>query len=99
MEVMDYSRFVLALAFVIGMIWLISYGLKRSGLDKRLRGVTGQQGRLGIVDVLYLDPRRKLTLVRADEREYLIFISGENAQLIDSKDIKKTRKTKHEKAS
>lgn len=89
MELADYLRFALALGFVVGLIWLTGYGLKRSGLDKRLRGVSGQQGRLGIVDVLYLDPKRKLTLVRADEREYLIFIAGEHAQLLDTVEAKK----------
>jgi flagellar biogenesis protein FliO len=89
MELNEYTRFVVALAGVIGLIWLIAYGLKRTGMDKRLRGVTGQNGRLGVVDVLYLDPKRKLTLVRADNREYLIFISGETAQLIDSMEAKK----------
>lgn len=84
MELADYSRFFFSLAIVIGLIWLVAYGLKRFGLDKRLRGVTGNNGRLAVVDVLYLDPRRKLTLVRADKREYLIFISGESAQLIDT---------------
>jgi flagellar protein FliO/FliZ len=87
MDFVEYSRFILALAFVVGMIWLIAYGLKRTGLDKRLRGVTGQHGRLAVVDVLYLDPRRKLALVRADSREYLILIAGDTAQLIDSKEV------------
>ena len=88
MEWMEYSRFFLALAFVVGLIWLCGYILKRTGMDKRLRGVTGQQGRLGVVDVLYLDPRRKLALVRADAREYLIFIAGDTAQLIDTLEVK-----------
>lgn len=83
MEWSEYVRFVLALGFVIGMIWVVAYLLKRTGMDKRLRGVTGHQGRLSVVDVLYLDPKRKLTIVRADAREYLILIAGENAQLID----------------
>ncbi len=84
MELVDYSRFFIALAAVIGMIWLVGYLLKRSGLDKRLRGVTGNNGRLAVLDVLYLDPKRKLTIVRADAREYLILISGDHAQLIDT---------------
>lgn len=83
MELADYSRFFLSLAFVVGLIWLVAYGMKRFGLDRRLRGVSGQQGRLVVVDVLYLDPRRKLTLVRADNREYLLLISGDGTEVID----------------
>lgn len=88
MEITEYPRFFLALASVIGLIWACGYVLRRTGMDKRLRGVTGQQGRLGVVDVLYLDPRRKLTLVRADAREYLIFIAGDTAHLIDTLEAK-----------
>ena len=88
MELADYSRFIFALAFVIALIWFCSWVLKRTGMDKRLRGVTGQRGRLAVVDVMYLDPKRKLTLVRADAREYLILISGDNAQLIDTLEAK-----------
>lgn len=88
MELMEYSRFVFALIFVIGLIWACAFVMKKTGMDKRLRGVTGQKGRLAVVDVMYLDPRRKLTLVRADKREYLILISGDHAQLIDSMEAK-----------
>ena len=89
MELADYTRFVLALAFVIGMIWFVAYVLKRTGMDKRLRGVTGQQGRLAVVDVLYLDPKRKITILRADDREYLLLIAGEQAQVLDRLEGKK----------
>lgn len=89
MEFADYSRFIFSLAFVVGLIWLCAYIAKRTGLDKRLRGVTGQHGRLAVVDVLYLDRARKLTLVRADAREYLLLIAGDRAEVIDSMEAKK----------
>jgi flagellar biogenesis protein FliO len=68
------------------MIWLIAYGLKRSGLDKRLRGVSGQKGRLTMIDVLYLDPKRKVVLMQVDAHEYLILLSGDQAQLLDKRE-------------
>ena len=84
MEQIDFSRFFLSLAFVVFLIWLTAFLLKRFGLDKRLRGATGSHGRLQVVDVLYLDPRRKLLLARADAREYLLLIAGDSATLIDT---------------
>jgi flagellar protein FliO/FliZ len=85
MEFADYYRFMFALAFVVALIWLTGYLMKRAGLDKRLGGVTGKAGeRLAVVDVLHLDPKRKLAIVRADSREYLLLIGGEHAQLIDT---------------
>lgn len=87
MELMDYSRFFFALAFVIGLIWGIAYLMRRFGLDKKLRGINGQQGRLQVVDVLYLDPKRKITLVRADKTEYVLLLAGDQAQVIDKRDV------------
>lgn len=83
METVDFTRICLSLAFVVGLIWFASWGLKKSGLDKRLRGVTGSHGRLQVSDVLYIDAKRKLVLVRADAREYLLLLSGDATTVID----------------
>ena len=83
MQGIDFTRICLSLAFVIGLIWFTSWLLKKSGLDKRLRGVTGGAGRLQVSDVLYIDPKRKLVLVRADAREYLLLLSGDSTTVID----------------
>lgn len=84
MESVDFSRFFLSLAFVIFLIWLSAFVLKRFGLDRKLRGATGASGRLQIAEVLYLDPKRKLMLVRADKKEYLLLVAGDTATLIDT---------------
>lgn len=83
MDMVSYSRFLLTLVFVVGLIWFIAYALKRFGLDKRLRGATGQAGRLQVVDALYMDPKRKLVLVRVDNAEYCLLVSGETVTVID----------------
>jgi flagellar protein FliO/FliZ len=83
MEAVDFTRIFLSLAFVVGLIWFASWGLKKSGIDKRLRGVTGSGGRLQVSDAIYIDPKRKLVLVRADTREYLLLLSGETTTVID----------------
>lgn len=93
MELMDISRFFFALAVVVGAMWGLAYVARRTGFDKRLRGVTGQRGRLAVVDVIYLDPKRKLTLVRADGHEYLLLLAGDHAQLLDKKE------SRHENAT
>lgn len=88
MEMVDYSRFFFSLALVVALIWGVAFVLKRLGLDKRLRGATGQAGRLQVVDVLYTDPRRKLMLVRADAHEYLLMLSGDSVTVVDKLDAK-----------
>jgi flagellar protein FliO/FliZ len=83
MEFTDYTRFFLALAFVVGLIWALATIIRKLGLDKKMRGITGGQGRLAISEVLYLDPKRKVIVLRADAKEYLLLVSGDHAQLID----------------
>ena len=85
-HVMDmgyYFQVVLSLGFVLLLIWVLAWGLKRFGLDKRLRGATGQGGRMQVLDALYLDPKRKLVLVRADTKEYLLLLAGDSATVVD----------------
>ena len=89
METVDFSRFFLSLAFIILLIWLSAYLVKRFGLDRKLRGTTGAGGRLQISEVLYLDPRRKLILVRADASEYLLMLSGDQVTLVSALPTKK----------
>jgi flagellar protein FliO/FliZ len=83
METVDFTRFFLSLAGVIAMIWLCAVLAKKFGLDKKLRGATGGQGRLAVNDVLYLDPKRKLLLVRADAREYVLLVAGDQVTVVD----------------
>jgi len=83
MDTVDYTRFFLSLAFVVGLIWLCAVLARKFGLDKKLRGATGNHGRLQVVDVLYLDPKRKLMLVRADAREYVLLVAGDHVTVVD----------------
>lgn len=84
---MDYSRFVFAFLFVVGLIWAVAAVIKRLGLDQKMRGLAGnRQGRLQLVDVLYLDPRRKLMLVRADTQEYVLLLTPEGTTVVDKRE-------------
>ncbi len=84
MESVDYTRTFLVLAFVMALIWGCAWLAKKFGLDKKLRGVTGgAAGRLAVTDTIYIDPKRKLLLVRADTREYVLMVAGETVTVID----------------
>lgn len=84
MESADYTRTFLVLAFVMGLIWACAWLAKKFGLDKKLRGVTGgAANRLAVTDTIYIDPKRKLLLVRADAREYVLLVAGDTVTVID----------------
>ena len=75
----SYLRFLLALVFVLGLLGLLAWALKRfapslaSGLASRSPG-PGQ--RLQILEIRPLDAKRKLVLLRHDQEEHLILIGG-----------------------
>ena len=83
MEPTDYLRFLLALAFVLGLIGVAAWlarrfrigGLAPSGAASR---------RLQVLEVAALDPRRKLVLVRRDEVEHLLLLGQDGNRIIEA---------------
>jgi len=88
MDFESYLRFVLALGVVLGLIGLIAWALRRFGLVPGGAMGGGKGRRLNVVEVLPIDGKRRLVLVRRDEREHLLLLSGGNvADLVVERDI------------
>ncbi len=88
MDLEDIIRFTAALVFVLGLIGLLALLGRRFGLGNRVTSRGGQRRRLGIVEVMALDSRRRLVLVRRDDREHLILLgAGNAADLVIEQDI------------
>ncbi|VAW04658.1 hypothetical protein MNBD_ALPHA01-554 [hydrothermal vent metagenome] len=89
MEVSAYFQFILALFFVLGLILLIAYGAKKFGMMARItiNSAKSKERRLNIVEILPVDARRKLMLIRRDDVEHLIMLSAERDIVIE-RDIK-----------
>ncbi|MFM2044775.1 MAG: putative flagellar assembly protein FliO [Pseudomonadota bacterium] len=84
MTVADYLRFVLALAFVLALVGVFGLVLRRYGpmaglAMSRSRG----ERRLSLVEVLPLDARRRLVLVRRDGVEHLLLLGMENDLVVE----------------
>jgi flagellar protein FliO/FliZ len=73
-----YLQFLAALVFVIALIGVAALAARRFGFGNASAGKGGRR-RLGLVEVLPLDGRRKLVLMRCDDREHLVILgpSGE----------------------
>ena len=81
-----YLRFTAALVFVVALIALIGWVARRAGLGTRLPragGKGGKQRRLGIVEVMAVDTKRRLVLVRRDEVEHLLLIGPAGDVLVE----------------
>ena len=85
MDLAEYVRFFLALGFVLVLIAGLAALVRRSGLGDRL-AVTKSNGprRLDLVEVRPIDAKRKLVLIRRDDREHLVLLGHGSDLLIES---------------
>ncbi|ACI98317.1 FliO/MopB family protein [Rhodospirillum centenum] len=76
MDATSYLRFIVALVFVLALIGVFGLLLRRfgpgAGLVARARG----DRRLAVVEVLPLDAKRRLVLVRRDGVEHLLLLGA-----------------------
>jgi len=81
----NYIRFAAALVFVLALIGLFGFLLRRfgpnAGLPVRRRGT---QRRLGVVEVLPLDARRRLVLVKRDGIEHLLLLGMGEDRVVET---------------
>jgi flagellar protein FliO/FliZ len=76
---MDIVRLIGALIFVLALIGLAAWLMRRFGPAMRL----GRSGRLGLVETIVLDSRRRLVLVRRDNVEHLLLLGGTGDLVIE----------------
>ncbi|RMD63727.1 MAG: hypothetical protein D6826_04165 [Alphaproteobacteria bacterium] len=81
MDLSNYLRFVVALIFVLALIAALTWVVRRLGLGGALPATRGASARLSLVEIKVVDSRRKLVLLRCDEREHLVLL-GPNQDLL-----------------
>jgi len=81
MNVSMYLQFVAALVFVLGLIGCAALLARRLGLGHSVRKAGSR--RLGVVEVLPLDGRRKLVLLQCDGTEHLIILGQTGETVIE----------------
>jgi flagellar protein FliO/FliZ len=84
LEPTTYFRFLLALVFVLALIGLLAWIARRYGvLRGTVRPAAGQR-RLEVIEVVPIDSKRRLLLLRRDDTEHLILMSPTNELVVET---------------
>jgi flagellar protein FliO/FliZ len=70
----DYMKFVLSLVFVLALIGLVTVIARRMGFGMPVINKSAAERRLSIVEAMNVDGKRRLLLVRRDDREHLVLL-------------------------
>ena len=76
-------KFFSAFVFVITLMLLLSWIIKRLG-SSAARKAGGSKRRLKIVEFMQLDHRRRLVLVRRDNREHLLLLGSQSETVVEA---------------
>jgi flagellar protein FliO/FliZ len=83
----QYFQVLLAFLFVIGLIGLLSVALRKFSFDSFVVKKSADVKRsLSIVEILPLDSRRKLVLVKNGTKKHLLLLGGNGDLLVESFD-------------
>jgi len=78
-----YLRFLIALVLVVAMIGALAWVARRFGWANRFVAPAGKK-RIAVLEVLPIDGKRRLVLLRRDAAEHLILLGAEGDLLIES---------------
>ena len=82
MSLATYLQFALALIFVVALIGGLAVVARRVGLGGL--APAGKRRRLAVVEVLALDNRRRLVLVRRDGAEHLLLLGPAGDTVVEA---------------
>ena len=84
MDLLLYAKYLVVLIFVLGLIGLISYGIRRFGFVPVAEKQKGNKKRLGISQTIGLDAKRRLVLIRRDDKEHLLLLGPDGDLVIEN---------------
>ncbi len=98
MELGAYFQFIVALLFVLALIVLLAYVAKRFGLMARVtvNSAKTRDKRLNIVEILPVDAKRRLILLRRDDVEHLVMLGADRDLVIEQNIKTPVDKTGHQ---
>ncbi|MEG3618377.1 flagellar biosynthetic protein FliO [Magnetovibrio sp. PR-2] len=85
MDYGSYFKFIFALMFVLGLIGVLTVLVRKYGFGVASSEIRkGQDRRLGLVEVLPIDAKRRAVLIRRDDVEHLIVMGPESETVVET---------------
>jgi len=83
MDPTEYLRFAAALIFVLALLGAFAFAARALGFLANVQRKPGER-RLSIIESLLLDARRRVVIVRRDDKEYVILLSPHGETVLES---------------
>ncbi len=82
-ELPQAIRLIIALFIVFLLMGGLAFILKKLGLATNSTIKSGEKKRLKIVETIPLDARRRLTILKCDDKEHLVILGANSETVID----------------
>lgn len=82
MTIEDYIRFAAAFIFVLALMGLLGWIMRR--FNNAQQGFSGKDKRLAIIEQKMIDPRHKMVLIRRDDKEHLVILSQNGNTVVEA---------------
>jgi flagellar protein FliO/FliZ len=83
----QYFQVLLAFLFVLGLIGLMSYALRKFSLESfMMKKNAGAIKQLSIIEILPLDTKRRLVLVKNGKKNHLLLLGINGDVVVESYD-------------
>lgn len=90
MDMLDLARYFAGLVLVLGLLagfaWLLRRGMAQ-GLFPGLASQSGER-RISISETQILDPRRRIIIVKVDDKEHTLLLGVAGETLIETREAK-----------
>ena len=83
MEFVPYLQYIMALVVVLGLIAILTVAARKFGMVPKADKHLSDKKRLGVTNVISIDAKRRLVLVRRDNQEHLLLLGPERDLVIE----------------
>lgn len=83
MDSIQYLKYIVGLLVVLGLIALVTLAARKFGIVPKVQRKPGSPRRLSITEMIGIDAKRRLVLVRRDDTEHLLLLGPERDLVVE----------------